>query len=699
LPSENPQQTCNTTWSNNPTPTLILNSTPAHKNKLDYVKKNKERLEKLKANLDPETLRQSIYEFTRPSSSFDPSVPESEDERNRRLQTLYTLDQANARSYAQTREHRGDTEFSLLDLAHENAWQSLSDEPIVDSHTETNSLFAVLPELSRIASPVATAKMIELINDSLTEIASRYTPSTWVPVAVTVVTYASLMSIWSAWQKNSKPGERLSDQKLRDMHAWETAAAESLVKAANHVREQEETLKSVKEEKELLQQQLSDLQNLQRANPGREDEFSDVLDGIKNGLKDTAGRLKGLEHIPRVKMMKDHIELLSRLASGKAPAGTRIDKDAPLPEEIIHDIKNNGRSTNGFPQPSFKLDNDGLPPSDPMDYEFTTPARPTQDKFMEVKAPFEYDGSPLTWTSWNTSVKLYISDNRGRFRSALAVLDVINAATKEGTRAKSQMTHLTNNIFLDGTIESIEFEALKQPVQVFHWVMNRLAPFFQNGTLTSSSLKKLRHQQRNESIVVWMQELDEARMALGMTYESLLPFVLTGINQTLAAYISTKVNKTVNGLSWNDLLQWGGTCEEELKSMHAPSYFHAKPIVRGHAASVTSVGKTYGPAPTVSSGRRLSDADFELLKNKRACGNCFCPGHGKANCKAPRAEAFTNEHRLRLIASVSRSHPPVPGRQAFVPASNNPYAASVASSDTPSSAGNSTYQTPSVSNE
>lgn len=658
---------------------------------MDYIKKNKEKLAALKATLNQEELRKAVHEFTRPSDiPYDPSLPETEQQKAQRLQLSYTLERDNASSYERTKTAAGDREFSINDLTHELAWKQLAAEQGIEiDDTESNQptnaeeLALVLggaPSFAEFKKTLAKEAMATLAYNTIYEGLQHMSASSWVPTAVatTAVTGAALRQIWAAWQGNSGPKEPITMQKLVDQHEWENAAAKTLVNAADKIDQ-------LVEEKDGLAKQLKDLKEMRQEHPDSDD-LVKAISETKAGLANLAGRLKGMEHIPKVKLALDHISLIQKLSSGKLPADFKFET-TPAPEEIITSFQDNGRGFNNLAQPIFYAEEGKVPAGDPMDYEFTTPTRPSADRFLDVKPPFEYDGTPANWKPWRTAVETYIADNRARFRSAIAVIDVISAATKAGTRAKSIMTALMGNIFMDGTVEKAEFEQCTKPFQVFLWTMGKLEPYFVNGVATADALKVLRHQQRNESIVHWMQKLDEARMTLGMTYTTLLPFVLTGIDKNLAAYISTKVNKTTMMLTWDDLLMWGATSEEELRTLHPAHY-----LKQGSHGNTTESRPARGHAGTVTTGTRakLSEEDFHLVRTGNGCFKCFWPGHRKENCTREVAMSLNDDLRKRLREAASRRRPAT-GRagQTFVPASNNPYGHAMSTST-----GNSGANTP-----
>lgn len=490
--------------------------------------------------------------------------------------------------------------------------------------------------------------------------------------------------------------------------------------AAHGLKWSADTIKTLLEEKDRLTNKLTNLEeaadNAGKYNP----HLDNAINQTKNGLKNLKGRLKNIDHIPAVKAAIKHIDLMSKLATGNNAEDLELETE-PEEDEIIPAPSakpNNGKFT-ALPKPFFHLDpiEGEVPNPDAMDFEFTAPQAPApnRESFIHTKEPFEFDGTKTLWNDWRAACEIYVMSNRHRFSDGLTVVNVMSNATKPGTHAKNVITAIIQSIVKDGTAERAEFESMNHSMQVFLWVMGKMAVYFANNTATADNLNILRHKQRDESFSTWIQKIDTARMALGLTYTETISYVTSGINGELAMQIANRLGKQTIELTWADLQMWGNIIETELKTAHqSRAYVHTRTTVKA-AAGHTNPFRPHTVTATTTTEKRLSDDEFnKYVKEGAGCFRCFWPGHratdDNAPCKdKPKATSLSPKQKEFLLSSAQRRKNPVTvdharnrsaykarAAQHFVPAgSRNPYANSMDSessssgADTPSSSASS----------
>jgi hypothetical protein len=97
--------------------------------------------------------------------------------------------------------------------------------------------------------------------------------------------------------------------------------------------------------------------------------------------------------------------------------------------------------------------------------------------------------------------------------------------------------------------------------------INLLKPYILEPREVARVMAGLHLQQRLKPVDDNLAEYDNARLTMKLTYELVLPIILTRMNRRLRLIVSMRVGKPESYLTWGDLLQCGLICEIELETL------------------------------------------------------------------------------------------------------------------------------------
>ena len=217
--------------------------------------------------------------------------------------------------------------------------------------------------------------------------------------------------------------------------------------------------------------------------------------------------------------------------------------------------------------PDFSIQRN-LPPPVENDGNVALISAPSGDKWLEPSRPTLFNDDRKMWKPWKFSVLSYVAINKDRFRTSyLHVLSDIRNFTKIESRARRTIDRFLSSINIEGTTENIEFKKLAGNVQAANWLLDYMNPFYIDLVTPSQNIGKLRRNQRETPLIDWLQELQDYQLELDLSTETIMTYVLSGINKKLLFNIGLKLNKTSTQINWQDLWTQGPIVESEMNEM------------------------------------------------------------------------------------------------------------------------------------
>lgn len=508
---------------------------------------------------------------------------------------------------------------------------------------------------------------------TVTAVTSVTNAPSWMPAATTIATAAYLRELYAAWDNHVKVRDAkiAEGEHIAQKTQWEHLAAKAVRDAASEL--------------ERLEDEVNRLKN------GSAHASPEATEAIINGLKNTGkrlGRLPATDKTQRLqKLLNDLIQALSRRGKG---AALNIDSE-PAESDILSRHAHSDATTNQFnhnrqrnnPHMAYvrmRAGNDDVAMGGTHeDFPANTPVVTGGIKYLEPVKPFEYDGKPETWRSWTRELSLWVSTNHNRFMSRGHVFNDVMALTKPGTQAKIVFEQLFSEIFLPTGAFRTDFFALAGAYQELEWILRLIQPeFYTKAYQLGLHSKWEQLHQRNHDFANYLRYADNLRMELDYSLERALPHIVERADKDTIRELALLCNKTKDALSWHDLKTTGAEADHQQKEHHKRHRPAAAPkTVPGHAAQLAPVTHQLGER------KRLSDADFKYVHQGGGCHKCFWPGHRSADCTNELGSTLSAKQKEYLLAAAKKRQAtrsaPQHGRQAFVPASNNPFAPATAS--------------------
>lgn len=502
---------------------------------------------------------------------------------------------------------REDSQLRKIEEAIHNPFAYLRERSFRKSEPEPD-----VAETSTLHISVMAAALINAIGFATIE-SIKLTPSAWVPTAVvgTAVTATALKQIWSAWQGNSKPMETITAQKLADLHAWEEAAAKSLVTAANKITADEELIKEVKEardkakqiaidnakhaddyksqrdqwrkEKEKVDQTKRDQQKeiedltaqVNTLGKGVSHASPEAQESLQKGFRNIKDRLSALPASKQKDSLWSFIDTLLTISESnpvKVPSEANSDerfqsnnpfrpKTNSTASSVHNPFGNIGLdifehiSDRKLPHAEYRNKSMDWEPENPHKFPTIQPAPDAnRDTYIQMAEPFIYDGTAENWRSWYMACTLYFGAEHMRFRNRAEMPYVIINRIAAKTHASRFVQSLASRILKTGSTENIEYnQTLDGSFNCAQWILKKLKVVCWTNEFEQKLRNILHRPLGNRRFDHWILELEESMDQLDLPVAHVLPIAIEGLSHELKLTFSLAWQKSPEQFTWDDL--------------------------------------------------------------------------------------------------------------------------------------------------
>lgn len=464
----------------------------------------------------------------------------------------------------------------------------------------------------------------------------------WVPAAITIasgVTIAALTRFATAWSTASDV------QRNSGAEEYSANASATLTAAAERLRQLEEEARD-------LSARLAAAPPDSRKSVAIQKALTYILELVSKN--------------PTVPGAKDLIEYITDVQDGQDV------RSHPGDDDRIGTAFVGTARTNAF-----------LPPAPPtLPTEKGKSISPSSDKFLELKPPFEFDGSKETYRAWRDEVLAYFAASAFRVRSPAEAAIHVRSFTLAGSDAKETLSALSSAVLRPGSLEHEEFHKLSSVSAVVSWILAKMDDTYLDQTLIRSEALRLRRRQNDLPVAEWLRSMEKSAHICGMDEAQLMVFVLTGISPALALQISLRAGVHTTELTLRQIKKYGSMCESELAAAaprSAPRKDTAPSGSRSRASRPAKASQTNTITETTLGGGKitwkdhLSEEDTTLVLDKRVCSWCYSANHFSENCVKDRPVMMNDAIRARLRAQVHipRANVPAPRRNPDRPGRNN----------------------------